>query len=190
MDIVILGVAVVLYFVLHSVFAANRVKSKLYPYIPKQYYRLFYNFQSVFLLIAIAYYYIEMSSSYVFPPYKLVGSVLAGVGVVFILLALKQYNLSEFSGTYQLNNQGNVPSTGLHTSGLNRYVRHPLYTASYMIFIGAVLFSPTLKAIVVISIACLYIVIGTKLEEIKLVEEFGQEYVEYQKRVGMFLPRV
>ncbi len=34
----------------------------------------------------------------------------------------------------------------------------------------------------------LYFVIGALFEEQKMVEEFGQEYLEYQSKVSMFIP--
>ncbi len=44
------------------------------------------------------------------------------------------------------------------------------------------------STIIVNIILTAYLVIGTLLEERKLVREFGEEYRAYQKRVSMFIP--
>ena len=44
------------------------------------------------------------------------------------------------------------------------------------------------STIIVNIILTAYLIIGTFLEERKLVREFGEEYRAYQKRVSMFLP--
>ena len=46
----------------------------------------------------------------------------------------------------------------------------------------------SLSDIVVNTILTLYILIGTRLEENKLVMEFGDPYVKYQQEVPMFIP--
>ena len=42
--------------------------------------------------------------------------------------------------------------------------------------------------IVVNIILTIYVIIGTKLEERKLVLEFGETYVKYQQEVPMLIP--
>jgi len=79
----------------------------------------------------------------------------------------------------------------LSTSGAFRYVRHPLYAAflsvfnfglaiwlnSYILIIWAVLLHPLWHYIV-------------RDEEKIMTDLFGEEYQEYQKRTGRFLPRL
>jgi protein-S-isoprenylcysteine O-methyltransferase Ste14 len=43
-------------------------------------------------------------------------------------------------------------------------------------------------ALVVNGVLTAYIVVGTLLEERKLVDEFGDAYRDYQRRVSMFVP--
>ena len=42
--------------------------------------------------------------------------------------------------------------------------------------------------IIVNTILTIYVVIGTLLEEKKLINEFGESYKQYQKRVPMLIP--
>jgi len=105
-------------------------------------------------------------------------------------LALRNYDLREFSGTHQLAHNGNTPNHSLNTKGLNAFVRHPLYTASFFLFWGFFLYSPTLKSLCFTGISSLYLIIGTRLEEQKLVGVFGKEYSDYQSKVGQFFPKI
>lgn len=52
------------------------------------------------------------------------------------------------------------------------------------------LFSQTFSVvdIIVNTILIVYVLIGTKLEEKKLVLEFGDEYIKYQQDVPMLIP--
>jgi protein-S-isoprenylcysteine O-methyltransferase Ste14 len=78
----------------------------------------------------------------------------------------------------------------LVTGGPYRWVRHPLYTigSSFFISFGMMAdnwFIPALGALAFIAMA-----IRTPKEEANLIEKFGEEYREYMKRTGAFLPKV
>lgn len=69
-------------------------------------------------------------------------------------------------------------------------VRHPLYFAVIIIFVALFMLMPTLKILLVDVVVFAYLVIGSKLEENKLIEEFGDAYKQYQKEVKGLLPYV
>ena len=73
----------------------------------------------------------------------------------------------------------------LKKSGLLRITRHPMYFALIVY-----LWCQTFRGvdIVVNTILTIYIIIGTRLEERKLVMEFGDSYAEYQQEVAMLVP--
>ena len=78
----------------------------------------------------------------------------------------------------------------LVTHGPYRWVRHPFYVTT-----GLVMFSVTLlTANWLIGLASLFVlsmlIYRTSREEQKLVERFGQEYVDYMARTNRFLPRI
>jgi len=73
--------------------------------------------------------------------------------------------------------------------GPYRYVRHPAYLGYYLMFIGfALLWHNALALVPLIAIPG-YVLIAHREEEM-LVARFGEAYVQYQKRVGRFLPKV
>jgi protein-S-isoprenylcysteine O-methyltransferase Ste14 len=78
----------------------------------------------------------------------------------------------------------------LSTKGPYRWVRHPLYTigSSFIVSFGMVAdnwFIATLGILVFIGMAA-----RTPKEEANLIEKFGDEYREYMKRTGRFLPKI
>jgi protein-S-isoprenylcysteine O-methyltransferase Ste14 len=78
----------------------------------------------------------------------------------------------------------------LVTSGPYRWVRHPFYLAFAGAVIGTTLVTANGYLAVTGSAAFLAIVKRTSIEESKLVERFGDDYREYRRRTGQFLPRI
>lgn len=73
----------------------------------------------------------------------------------------------------------------LVTHGVHRYVRHPLYTAMFLVFWGRAFDE---AALMTAAWATLYLVIGTRFEERKLMEIYGADYARYSAAVPRFLP--
>jgi len=170
--------------------ADNRVKEALYPLIPIRFYRLFFNIVAISLLVGLVFYFQTLSTSFLFDSMPMIGGAFILVGLLVILLALKGYHLGEFSGWYQMQHQGRSPEHSLKQEGLNKYIRHPLYTGNFFLLIGLILYFPATKVLAVVVISSLYLIIGTRLEEQKLVGFFGETYRKYQKEVGRFLPKI
>lgn len=76
-------------------------------------------------------------------------------------------------------------SAGTVSAGIQGVIRHPWYTAAILIVRARPL---DLAAIVTNAVLTTSLVIGTFLEERKLVVEFGEGYREYQRGVPMFVP--
>ena len=70
-------------------------------------------------------------------------------------------------------------------------VRHPIYLFAFLVWLALAL---GYASIVILAVFVVYsmpiLVLYAREEEKLMVEQFGREYREYQKRVGMFLPRV
>ncbi|MFT4762895.1 MAG: protein-S-isoprenylcysteine O-methyltransferase Ste14 [Flavobacteriales bacterium] len=90
----------------------------------------------------------------------------------------------------QLKNQGSKIVGALNISNLNQYVRHPLYFAALFIFWGLLLAVPSTGILAITLVSTAYLIIGTKLEEGKLIQEFEEAYRLYQKDVPMLIPRI
>jgi len=87
----------------------------------------------------------------------------------------------------------------LITYGMYSYVRHPHYLSVILICFGISLlslyfFSPSFPFSILPFVPSVFVLLCfyrlAIKEEKKLIEQFGNEYVEYKKRVPMFIPRV
>jgi protein-S-isoprenylcysteine O-methyltransferase Ste14 len=78
----------------------------------------------------------------------------------------------------------------LVTSGPYRWVRHPLYTLGSVAFISLGMVADSWFIILMSVLAFIAMAIRTSKEEANLIEKFGDEYREYMKRTGRFLPKI
>lgn len=78
----------------------------------------------------------------------------------------------------------------LVTTGLYRWVRHPLYTAFLIEAAGISVLTANWFAAVTAGSMWTLLVFRTRQEEEKLVERFGDDYRGYMERTGRFFPRL
>ncbi len=132
-------------------------------------------------------------------------------GWLLLFVALVQYDLGRFGGLTQARvivHRGrgrhgragmaaerpapppDIPHARLEplvTRGIHRHVRHPLYCALFMVFWGRAFDEAALMTAVW---ATLYLAIGTRFEERKLLEIYGEDYARYRAAVPGFVPRL
>ncbi len=183
----------IVFYCLHSLLASNAVKQKLQSIIPSRFYRLVYNAFAIGLLVLVALLYVRLETELLFTT-QTITNIIAWffliAGGILNLLSIRQYNLSEFAGFQQLKTKEESGTNQLNIKGLNAYVRHPLYTTALMILFGLFLLIPSKAHLGLLLISWIYVLIGIKLEEVKLVDEFGDAYRTYQKQVPMLLPNL
>ena len=78
----------------------------------------------------------------------------------------------------------------LVTSGIYKYIRHPLYTFGSTMFIAFGMMADNWFIGALGILAFIAMAIRTPKEEANLIEKFGNEYREYMKRTGRFLPKL
>lgn len=78
----------------------------------------------------------------------------------------------------------------LVTNGIYRYIRHPLYTFGSSMFVAFGMMADSWFIALLGVLAFIVMAIRTPKEEANLIEKFGDEYREYMKRTGRFLPRL
>lgn len=78
----------------------------------------------------------------------------------------------------------------LITSGPYRWIRHPLYTFGLTGFVYLGLMADNWFIILLGVLAFTVMVIRTPKEEASLIEKFGDEYRNYMKTTGAFLPKL
>lgn len=77
----------------------------------------------------------------------------------------------------------------LVVSGPYRWVRHPLYTVGSSLFIAFGMMADNWFIALLGILTFILMAIRTPKEEANLIEKFGDEYREYMKRTGRFLPK-
>jgi methanethiol S-methyltransferase len=156
-----------------------------------RFYRLFFNSVAALTLVPVLWYSHSLRQEAIFrwegawlvPRY-----LLLGCGILLVVAGGRHYRLGQFVGISQLrgaSSGGLATGGGIDSSGVLGLVRHPWYTAVVLLLWLGDLDVATLVANSVLTV---YIVVGTLLEERKLVHEFGDAYRSYQARVSMFVP--
>lgn len=157
-----------------------------------RYYRLVYNAFSLITLIPVILYSDSLRSEPLFvwdgAWMALQGFILA-VSVFFFLAGARQYDGLSFLGLRQLRSgsscEGLSETCALNTKGVLGVVRHPWYAGGILIIWARDL---DLSLIITNVILTGYFIVGTLLEERKLLVEFPGAYREYQQRVSMLFP--
>jgi len=156
-----------------------------------RFYRLFFNGVALLTLIPLVWYSRSLEGP---PSFRWQGTLLGvryalqACGALLFLAGGLHYDLKQFVGIGQLrgpSSGGLASGGGLDSSGVLGLVRHPWYTGLLLL-----LWARDLDAVRAVVSATLtaYVVVGTLLEERKLVAEFGGAYSCYQATVSMFLP--
>jgi protein-S-isoprenylcysteine O-methyltransferase Ste14 len=106
----------------------------------------------------------------------------------------RYFSSGEFIGWAQIRRlrEGNYDSNDLDESstlrieGPYKYSRHPIYFFSIVFLVMRPVVSLSYFIIVVIFVAYFYI--GSVFEEKRLIEKFGEAYMNYQKSVPRIIP--
>lgn len=115
---------------------------------------------------------VALTSNIVF---LVIGTIITIVGVVFSIQTFR------FLAKPMITKE-------LVTDGPYRYARHPMYVAIYITLIGiGLLFFSGLWFIVLIAFIPIWY-FDCKLEESQMTDLYGERYLEYKKRAGMFFP--
>jgi methanethiol S-methyltransferase len=157
-----------------------------------RYHRLLFNTFSLVTLIPVIIYSLSIKQEpfFVWDGYLLpVKYLLLATGILCFALGARHYDAAVFIGLTQIKegiNNRLLNKTGkLSSRGILGVVRHPFYAGTFLLLWSNDLDIATLIINVILSV---YVLIGTLLEESKLILEFGDVYREYQKRVSMLFP--
>jgi protein-S-isoprenylcysteine O-methyltransferase Ste14 len=152
-----------------------------------RFYRLVYNaFAGLSFLPVLALAVLTRSRTLYVVPFPRSGLMVLEeiLAVAGFLIGFLQTGAWEFLGLRQLGESGG-PSK-LKTSGLYRFVRHPLY-ATGLAFIWLFPIMTYNNLVLNVSLT-IYILIGASFEECKLRHEFGRKFFDYAAVTPMLVP--
>jgi protein-S-isoprenylcysteine O-methyltransferase Ste14 len=183
------------YCALHSYLISIGFTNFLNGLLKKYYafYRSFYVLISLFLLIPLINFTAQLDNTVIIvyaPHFDILRYVLiSGSLLMFFWAFFFDYDSLSFFGVRQILNFGRRkkvnPSDEIKRNGLLGIIRHPMYFA-LIIYLWCQ--TRKMSDIVVNTVLTVYVIIGTRLEEKKLVLEFGETYIQYQKEVPMLIP--
>ncbi|HSB88416.1 MAG TPA: isoprenylcysteine carboxylmethyltransferase family protein [Anaerolineales bacterium] len=186
-------IAVAAYAALHSLLASRWAKARARALLggaAERVYRLIFNvIGAITFLPVLAVLALEPGRRlYAVPwPWSILFVAGQAVAAACVAVGIWQTDALHFLGLRQLMpSDRETPS--LVTTGLYRYVRHPLYTAGMAFLWLTPLMTTTLLAVDLALTAYFYL--GTFHEEARLRAEFGEAYAEYQRRVPRLIPRL
>jgi protein-S-isoprenylcysteine O-methyltransferase Ste14 len=196
MDLHFLGLLWILWCMLHSLMITRTVTGFLAGMLGDmfKYYRIFYNITAVITLLPLLVLTRNMHSEAVFvwQGYWLIARILLLAAAALLFWAgARRYDMGYFLGIRQvLSGTAHTllsDSEEFSTIGVFGLTRHPWYLASFLL-IWSILpaYAPT--DLVVAAVLSLYLLVGTVLEEGKLLAEYGDRYRSYQRQVSMLLP--
>ncbi|MDP3149838.1 MAG: NnrU family protein [Ignavibacteria bacterium] len=195
MKYLILSLLWIVYCAMHSFLISIRFTNTITRLLKNYYafYRLFYVLFSLVLLVLLINFTSQLDNEIIISyssPWSIIRYILMyGSLLIFFWAFFFNYDSLSFFGIRQILNFGKVkkvnPSDEIKKNGLLGVIRHPMYLCLIIY-----LWSQTFKRIDIIVnvILTIYVIIGTFLEEKKLVLEFGDAYVKYQKEVPMLIP--
>ena len=153
----------------------------------KRWYRLAYNLLAGFGLLAILLLERGLPDEIIYRipmPWMLLSMSLQGAALLSMLLVVHETGILPFIGL--VSEESQPPQ--LITSGLYHWVRHPLYTATLLVI--WLMPNMTWNLLAICAGATVYILIGVRFEERKLLRQFGKKYADYRRRTGMLIPGI
>ena len=193
-EYLILSLLLILWCALHSAMITISVTEYSKKLLGSHYrfYRLFFNIISIVTLLPVVLFAYSIQTQVIlhWDGYMRIGQVLLlGMAVWFFFLGGRHYDIQQVMGIKQIR-EGTadlaITDTGeLDTSGVLGMTRHPWYLATLLLIWARQM---DVSALIVNLILTFYLVVGTYLEEKKLLREFGENYQNYQKKVSMLVP--
>lgn len=116
--------------------------------------------------------------------------ILLGTGFIYGIWSIIIQNIVGKGGPLEIGNIAISPKTkNLVVSGPYKYTRNPMLFGTLLMYLGLALYINSINALVLVSILFTFMLaVVVKMEEKRLVNDFGSQYEEYQKQVSMFIP--
>ncbi len=194
LDLFILALLVVAWCVLHSAMISISVTDYLQKRLGStfRYYRLFFNLTAFLTLVPVAIFASSVRTQVIFAwtgYARILQLTLLGIAFLLLFLGGRHYDARQLIGIKQIRdgNSSKLISdkNEFDTSGILGITRHPWYLAVVPLIWARPL---DISVIIVNIILTFYLVVGTYLEEKKLILEFGDKYRTYQQQVSMLIP--
>ena len=180
------------FFLQHSGMVRRGFRRRLESYIPPHYQGSVYTIVSGLVLFVLLIFW-QGSENMLLDVQGLPGIImrsfffLAILGTCWGMWALRSVDMFGMDAVIKNQEGEQAVSRPFIVHGPYRWVRHPLYLFTIMLFWSCPVI--TADRLLFNVLWTLWIVIGTMLEEGELIDVFGDDYRDYQAKVPMLLPR-
>ena len=176
----------------HSFLASDWIKRKIKSItgIYFRYYRFSYSVFAVIHLAIVLVYQFSIPGRVLWQNSFLIGllAILWGaVGIIIMFISIYKY-FFYLSGIDVFTKQS-APST-LQLDGMHRYTRHPLCLGTLIVVWSLFVLFPLLSNLVATLTITAYTLIGIRMEERKLLVEYGESYKKYISEVPRLFPKI
>ena len=194
MNIFMLAVLWIIWCALHSSMISVTATGYLKRWLGTRFriYRLIFNLVALVSVIPVMVYEQWLRGPILFrwEGFLILFQVILLISALLLFLAgARHYDLLQFSGLRQIktgSSHNTLTETGeLDTTGILDITRHPWYLGGILIIWTRDI---DISALVTNIILTLYFIVGTVLEERKLLIEYVDDYRRYQEKVSMLIP--
>lgn len=177
---------------LHSLFADDTWKYKMQLLLRSnfKFYRIAYSLFALITLVTVITYNFSIRSTLLWQVYtieKIISLAIMIFAALVMLMFTKKF-FFDLSGADVF--QKKQTSRQLINTYFYKHVRHPLYSATLILIWSIFLWKPLLSNLITCICITIYTLIGIYFEERKLITEFGDNYIAYQLKTPMLIPRL
>ena len=116
--------------------------------------------------------------------------ILLAVGLLYGIWSVIVQNTVGQGGPVEIGNIEISPKTkNLVVSGPYKYTRNPMLFGTLLMYLAFALFINSITSVVLVgAIFAFMLTVVVKMEEKRLLNDFGNQYEEYRKKASMFIP--
>jgi protein-S-isoprenylcysteine O-methyltransferase Ste14 len=116
--------------------------------------------------------------------------ILLGIGLIYGIWSVIIQNTVGQGGPVEIGNIEVSPKTkNLVVSGPYKYTRNPMLFGTFLLYLAYALFINSITSVVLVSAIFVFMLtVVVKMEEERLLKDFGNQYEEYRRKVSMFIP--
>lgn len=182
----------ILFCVIHHITAMEKCKEffRLRIGAAFKYYRLIYSSLALVNLVFILFEQYNIKSTDMEIPLALkysIGLPFGLFGICLMVVSIRKY-LFKVSGINVFFKDQRP--TSLEILGLHKYLRHPLYLGTLLLIWSLFLFFPLLTNLLAFLVMTVYVLIGIRFEEKKLLVVFGETYKNYRDKTPGLIPHI
>jgi len=187
MDTLLIWLTGLTFAISHSIFATQHCKDIFYQLgLNPKTYRLGYTLVAIALTVLWLGFVHQLPDTWLYHMHGWINGLMRAaqlVGLWIIVLSLRAIDAPSFLGLRTIaDDQDNFVERGIY-----RHVRHPMYSGVILVLLASPV--QTVNSLNLFAIIILYFIIGSRFEE-RRMQTIHPEYVDYQRRVSAFIPRL